>query len=56
MVNSMLRDSPTPDVEKGSEKFPEEGGGEKCPEETPTGKLVMPFSLISFWLSFCWFL
>ena len=27
MVNSMLRDSPTPDVEKGSEKFPEEGGG-----------------------------
>ena len=43
MVNSMLRDSPTPDVEKGSEKLPEEGEGEKRPEETPTGYLVMPF-------------
>ena len=43
MVNSMLRDSPTLDAEKGSEKLPEEGGGEKHSEETPTGKLVMPF-------------
>ena len=43
MVNSMLWYSPTPDAEKGSEKLPEEGGGEKHPEETPTGKLVMTF-------------
>jgi len=48
MVSSMLRDSPTPDAEQGSEKLPEEGGGEKRPEETPTGKLVMPFLQFSF--------
>ena len=35
MVSSILRDSPTPDAEKG---------GEKRSEETPTGKLVVPFS------------
>ena len=34
MVNSMLRDSPIPDVEKSSKKLP---------EETPTSKLDMPF-------------
>ena len=34
MVNSMLWDSPTPNAEKGSEKRP---------EETPAGKLVVPF-------------
>ena len=43
MVNSMLWDSLTSDAEKGSEKLPEEGGGEKHSKETPTGKLVMPF-------------
>ena len=42
MVNSMLWDSLTSDAEKGSEKLPEEGGGEKHSKETPTGKLVMP--------------
>ena len=41
-MNSMLWDSPTPDAEKGSEKFLEEGGGEKRPEEAPIGKLVVP--------------
>jgi len=35
MVSSILRDSPTPDAEKGSEKLP---------EETPIGKLVVPES------------
>ena len=35
MVSSMLRDSPTLDAEEG---------GEKHPEETPTGKLIVPFS------------
>ena len=50
MVNSMLRDSPTPDAEKGSKKLPEEVGGEKHPEETPTGKLVMPFLRFPFGL------
>ena len=34
-MSSMLRDSPTLDTEEG---------GEKHPEETPTGKLVVPFS------------
>ena len=44
MVNSMLRDSPLPDTEQGSEKLPEEEEeGKKHPEETPTGKLVMTF-------------
>jgi hypothetical protein len=31
-----------PDADKSSEKLPEEEGGEKLPERTPTGKLVMP--------------
>ena len=34
-MSSMLRDSPTLDAEEG---------GEKHPEETPTGKLIVPFS------------
>ena len=51
MVNSMLLNSPLPNPEKDDEKPPEEegsvkrpveGGGEKLPEETPTGKLIMP--------------
>ena len=41
MVNSMLRDSPLLDAERRSRKLPEEEGGEKLPEEIPTGKLVM---------------
>jgi len=54
MVSSMLRDSPTPDAEKGSKKLPEEVGGEKHPEETPTCKLVTPF--LRFLFLFYWFL
>jgi len=51
MANSMLLNSPLPNPEKDDEKPPEEegsvkrpveGGGEKLPEETPTGKLIMP--------------
>ena len=59
MVNSMLRDSPLPNPERGNEeilegdgsdKLPKEGRGEKLPEggndkqpeTTPTGKLVTP--------------
>ena len=59
MVNSMLQDSPLPNMERGNEeilegdgsdKLPKEGRGEKLPEggndkqpaETPTGKLVTP--------------
>ena len=48
MVKSILRDSPTPDAEQGREKLLEEGRGEKRPEETPTGKLVMPFIQFPF--------
>ena len=56
MVNSMLRDSPLPEAERGNEKLPEEEGGEKLPEggdekpleETPRGKLVMPFIQFPF--------
>ena len=57
MVDSMLRDSPLPNLERdneeisegdGSDKLPKEGRGEKLPEggndkqpaETPTGKLI----------------
>ena len=29
--------------EEGSEKLPNKWGGEKLPEEIPTGKLIMPF-------------
>jgi len=59
MVDSLLQDSPLPNLERGNEeilkndgsgKLPKEGEGEKLPEggnekqpaETPTGKLVMP--------------
>ena len=48
MVSSMLRDSPTLDAKKGSEKIPKEGEGKKHLEETPTGKLVMPFLQFPF--------
>ena len=33
MVDSMLRDSPLPDSERGNEKVPEDGGSHKLPEE-----------------------
>ena len=59
MADAMLRNSPLPDTERsderlpegsGSDKLPEEEGGEKLsegsdeklPEETPAGKLIMP--------------
>ena len=51
MVNSMLLNSPLPNLKKSNEKLPEEegsvklpkeGGGEKLPVETPTCKLIMP--------------
>ena len=59
MVDSMLLDSPLPNLERGNEDVPEdggsgklpnegegeklpEGGGDKQPEETPAGKLVVP--------------
>ena len=51
MANSMLLDSPLPDAERSDERLPEgdgsdnfpKGGGEKLPEEVPTGKLIVPF-------------
>jgi len=57
MANSMLRNSPLPDAERSDEKLPEEEddklpeeeGGEKHPEEIPTGKIVMP--LLQFYFS-----
>ena len=67
MVNSMMRNSPLPDAERsdeklpeeeeGSKKLPKEGGGEKLPEEIPTGKLIMPLSegVLSFIFPFVWF-
>ena len=51
MTNSMIRNSPLPDNERSDERLPggdesekllEEGSGEKLPEETPTGKLIVP--------------
>ena len=33
MVDSMLRDSPLSDTEKGDEKFPEDSGSDKLPKE-----------------------
>ena len=51
MANSMLLDSPLPDAERSDERLPEEdrsdklqkeGGGEKLPEEVPTGKPSKP--------------
>ena len=41
MANSMMQNSPLPNAERSGEKLLEEGGGEKLPEEIPTGKLVM---------------
>ena len=48
----MMWNSPLPEAERsdeklleeGSEKLPNEGGGEKLPEEIPIGKLIMPFA------------
>jgi len=51
MADAMLRNSPLPDAERSDERLPkgsgsdkllEEGGEGKLPEETPTGKLIMP--------------
>ena len=61
MIDSMLLDSPLPNLERGNEDISEddgsgklseeeeddgeklpEGGNDKLPEETPTGKLVPP--------------
>ena len=59
VVDSMLWDSPLPNLERGNEEIPEgdgsdrlpkerrgeklpEGGNDKQPAETPTGKLVAP--------------
>ena len=63
LANSMLLSSPLPDAERSDERLPEgdgsdnlpKGGGEKLPEEVPTGKLilllcerVLPFPLVWF--------
>ena len=34
--------------EEGGEKLSEEEGGEKLPEQTPTGKLIMPCTLMKY--------
>ena len=39
MVDSMLRDSPLPDFERGNEKVPEDGGSHKLPKEDDSEKL-----------------
>ena len=39
MVDSMLRDSPLTDPEKGNEKVPKDGGSDKLPEEGEGVKL-----------------
>ena len=39
MVDSMLRDSPLTDPEKGNEKVPKDGGSDKLPEEGEGEKL-----------------
>jgi hypothetical protein len=39
MANSMLRDSPLPDSERGNEKVPEGGGSDKLLEEEEGEKL-----------------
>jgi hypothetical protein len=54
MVNSMLRDSPTLDAEKDSEKLPEEGEGEKRPRRPPQVSLLRLFSDVLS-LLFYWF-
>ena len=38
MADSMLRDSPLPDSERGNEKVPEDGGSDKLPEEEEEGE------------------
>ena len=38
MVNSMLRDSPLPDIERSDEKLPEDSGSGKLPEEEDDGE------------------
>ena len=38
MVNSMLRDSPLPDIERSNEKLPEDDGRGKLPKEEDDGK------------------
>ena len=40
MADSMLRDSPLPDSERGNEKVPEDGGSDKLPEEGEGEKLL----------------
>ena len=66
MVDSMIRDSPLPNLERatdeipedgGSDKLPEEdgeklpeGGGKKQPEEAPAGKSV-PFCTFKKYVS-----
>ena len=51
MANSMMLNSPLPNLERIDEKLPEEEenmklseerGSEKLPEEIPLGKLIMP--------------
>ena len=51
MANSMMLNSPLPNLERIDEKLPEEEenmklseerGSEKLPEEIPIGKLIMP--------------
>ena len=53
MVNSMLRDSPTLDAEKDSEKLLAEGEGEKRPRRPPQVSLLRLFfdvlSLLFYW-------
>jgi len=39
MADSMLRDSPLPDSERGNEKVPEGGRSDKLPEEEEGEKL-----------------
>ena len=39
MADSMHRDSPLPDSERGNEKVPEDGGSHKLPEEGEGEKL-----------------
>ena len=39
MVNSMLRDSPLPNLERGNEKIPKDGGSGKLPGEGGGEKL-----------------
>ena len=64
MANAMLLNSPLPDAERsderlpegdGSEKLTKEGGGEKLPEETPTGKLIVSCidKVLPFLVCFC---